>query len=528
MPQQRTYGGDALTAPTCPHTATSSRRRANYDVKRREFITLLGGAAAWPLAARAQQPAMPVIGFLDIRSPNTMIEERLRAFRQGLKDTGYVERENVAIEYRWAENQVDRLPELAAELVRRQVAAFVTTGGPAGLLAAKAATTTIPIVFVVAEDPVRLGFVASLARPGGNATGINIFTIELAAKRLELLRELVPGAARMAVLVTAASAETTVRDVEAASRAAGESNWAQLAAFHRLPATYALRDYAEAGGLMSYGPNITDAFRQLGVQQFVVENRPGAGGNLATEAVVRSPPDGYTLLLVNSSNTINATLYDKLNFDFIRDIASISEIARFSFVMEVNPSVPTKTLPEFIAYAKANPGKINMASAGSGSTHHVAGELFKMMAGVEMVHVPYRGSPPALTDLLAGQVQVMFDATPSSLPHIRAGKLRPLAVTTATRLEVLPDIPTVGDFVPGYEASSWLGFGAPKNTPAAVVDRLNKEINLAISDSAIKARLVALGGLVLPPSSPAEFGKFLTSDTEKWARVIRTANIKPE
>jgi tripartite-type tricarboxylate transporter receptor subunit TctC len=196
--------------------------------------------------------------------------------------------------------------------------------------------------------------------------------------------------------------------------------------------------------------------------------------------------------------------------------------------MEVNPSVPTRTLPEFIAYAKANPGKINMASAGSGSTSHVTGELFKMMAGVEMVHVPYRGSTPALTDLLGGQVQVMFDATPSSLPHIRAGKLCPLAVTTATRLEVLPDIPTVGDFVPGYEASSWLGFGAPKNTPTAVVERLNKEINLAISDSAIKALLVDLGGLVLPPISPAEFGKFLTSDTEKWARVIRMANIKPE
>jgi ABC-type uncharacterized transport system substrate-binding protein len=274
-------------------------------MKRREFILALGGlTASWPLAARAQQPAMPVVGFLDIRSPDTMIEDRLRAFRQGLKDTGYVERENVAIEYRWAENQVDRLPELAAELVRRQVAAFVTTGGPAAVLAAKAATTTIPIVFVVAEDPVRLGFVASLARPGGNATGINIFTIELAAKRLELLRELVPGAARMAVLVTAASG-TTVRDVEAAARALGlqiqvfnvsaireidaafatfarerpdalfvagdpflsgrRVQLAQLAAFHRLPATYALRDYAEAGGLMSYGPSITDAWRQIGV-----------------------------------------------------------------------------------------------------------------------------------------------------------------------------------------------------------------------------------------------------------------------
>jgi tripartite-type tricarboxylate transporter receptor subunit TctC len=196
--------------------------------------------------------------------------------------------------------------------------------------------------------------------------------------------------------------------------------------------------------------------------------------------------------------------------------------------MEVNPSVPTRTLPEFIAYAKANPGKINMASAGSGSTSHVTGELFKMMAGVEMVHVPYRGSTPALTDLLGGQVQVMFDATPSSLPHIRAGKLRPLAVTTARRLEVLPDVPTVGDFVLGYEATSWLGFGAPKNTPFAVVDLLSKEINLAMSQAAIKARLLDLGGLVLPPSSPAEFGKFLVSDTKKWARVIRTANIKPE
>jgi putative ABC transport system substrate-binding protein len=274
-------------------------------VKRREFITLLGGAAAWPLAARAQQPAMPVIGLIDIRSPDTLMEDRLRAFRQGLKDTGYVERENVAIEYRWAENQMDRLPELTAELVRRQVAAIVTTGGPAAVMAAKAATTTIPIVFVVAEDPVRLGLVASLARPGGNLTGINLFTIELVAKRLELLRELVPGATHMAMLVTAASAETTARDVEAVGRALGlqiqffnvstlreidaafatfarerpdalvvagdpffsgrRVQLVQLTAFHRLPATYALRDYSEAGGLMSYGPSIKDGFRQIGV-----------------------------------------------------------------------------------------------------------------------------------------------------------------------------------------------------------------------------------------------------------------------
>ena len=228
------------------------------------------------------------------------------------------------------------------------------------------------------------------------------------------------------------------------------------------------------------------------------------------------------------SSAIDATLYDKLNFDFMRDITPITGIATFEFVMEVNPSVPTKTLPEFIAYAKANPGKINMASAGIGSAHHLFGELFKMMAGVEMVHVPYRGSTPALTDLLGGRVQVMFDATTSSLPHISSGKLRPLAVTTATRSELLPDIPTIGDFVPGYEAHGWIGFGAPKNTPAAVVDRLNNEINSAISDSSIKARLIDLGGLVLPPSSPADFGKLIADETEKWAKVIRAANIKPE
>jgi tripartite-type tricarboxylate transporter receptor subunit TctC len=263
-------------------------------------------------------------------------------------------------------------------------------------------------------------------------------------------------------------------------------------------------------------------------QQFVVENRPGAAGNIATEAVVRASADGYTLLLANSSNSINGTLYDKLSFDFVRDIAPVAGVFYVGYVMDVNPSVPVKTVPEFIAYAKANPGKLNMASYGIGSVPHLAGELFKLMAGVDMVHVPYRGSTPALTDLLGGQVQVMFDSTPSSLPHIRSGKLRPLAVTTPTRLDVLPDIPTVGDFVPGYEASAWLGFCAPGNTPAVVIDRLNREINLAIADPTIKARLIDLGALMLPPGSPADFGKVIVADTEKWATVIRRANIKPE
>ena len=262
-------------------------------------------------------------------------------------------------------------------------------------------------------------------------------------------------------------------------------------------------------------------------QPFVIENRPGAGSNIATEAVVRAPADGYTLLLVSTSNAINATLYDKLNFNFIRDIAPVAGIIRVPHVMEVNPSVPAKTVPEFIAYAKANPGKINMASAGIGAAPHVSGELFKMMTGVDMVHVPYRGAAPALTDLLGGQVQVMFDTMPSSIEYIRAGKLRALAVTTATRSEALPDIPTVGDFVPGYEASAWYGVGAPKNTPAEIVDKLNKEINAGLADPKMKARLADLGGTVLA-GSPADFGKLIADETEKWAKVVKFAGIKPE
>jgi tripartite-type tricarboxylate transporter receptor subunit TctC len=262
-------------------------------------------------------------------------------------------------------------------------------------------------------------------------------------------------------------------------------------------------------------------------QQFIIENRPRAAGNIATEAAVRAPPDGHTLLLVNAGNAINATLYDKLNFNFIRDIAPVAGIFRVPQVMEVNPSVPAKTVSEFIAYAKANPGKVNMASAGIGSAHHVAGELFKFMTGVDMIHVPYRGTTPALTDLLAGQAQVMFDVTPSSTPHIRAGKLRALAVTTTTRADVLPEIPIMGEFVPGYEASAWLGFGAPKDTPAAIIGMLNREVNAGLADPAIKTRIADLGGAVLA-ISPAEFGKLITDETEKWAKVIKFANIKPE
>jgi tripartite-type tricarboxylate transporter receptor subunit TctC len=262
-------------------------------------------------------------------------------------------------------------------------------------------------------------------------------------------------------------------------------------------------------------------------QQFVIENRPGGGSNIGTEAVVRAPPDGYTILLASSTNAINATLYEKLNYSFIHDIMPVAGIIRFPLVMVVNPSVPAKTVPEFTAYAKAKPGKINLGSPGIGTPPHVAGELFKMMAGVEMVHVPYRGGAPVMTDLLGGQVQVLFGSTSLTIEQIRAGKLRPLAVTTATRWEGLPDIPTVGDFVPGYEASAVFGLGAPKKTPDEIIDKLNKEINAGLADPKLKARLVDLGGTVLV-GSPADFGKLVTDDTEKWGKVIKFADIKPE
>jgi tripartite-type tricarboxylate transporter receptor subunit TctC len=261
-------------------------------------------------------------------------------------------------------------------------------------------------------------------------------------------------------------------------------------------------------------------------QPFIIDNRPGAGGNIATEAVVRASADGYELLLVAGSHTVNAALYDKLSFNFIRDIAPVASISRETYVMLVHPSVPAEAVPEFVAYAKANPGKISMASAGNGTVSHVAGELFKMVAGVDMVHVPYRGSAPALTDLLGGHVQVMFVTTSASMAYIAAGTLRALAVTTATRSEALPNVPTVGDFLPGYEATSVWGLGAPRSTPMEIVDALNKETNAALADAKLKARLADLGGTVIA-GLPADFGKLIANETEKWGKVIRTANIKP-
>jgi tripartite-type tricarboxylate transporter receptor subunit TctC len=262
-------------------------------------------------------------------------------------------------------------------------------------------------------------------------------------------------------------------------------------------------------------------------QQFVIDNRSGAGNNIGTEAVVNAAPDGYTLLLVNPANAINATLYQNLPFNFIRDIAPVAGFVRVPNVMEVNPAVPAKTVAEFIAYTKANPGKVNMASSGNGTSIHVSGELFKMMAHVDMVHVPYRGSAPALTDLMGGQVQVLFDNMPSSLEYLKAGKLRPLAVTTATRSDALPGVPTVADTVPGYEASAWFGLGAPKGTPPEIIDKLNAAVNAGLADPKLKARLADLGGSMLVVT-PAEFGALVAAETDKWAKVVIFSGARPD
>jgi tripartite-type tricarboxylate transporter receptor subunit TctC len=263
-------------------------------------------------------------------------------------------------------------------------------------------------------------------------------------------------------------------------------------------------------------------------QQFIVEVRPGAAGNIATEAFVRMPADGYSLMVINSQNAINTALYEKLPFDFVRDVAPVGMVERVPLVMEVHPSVPAKTVPEFIAYAKANPGKLNMASAGIGGPQHIAGELFKFMAGVDLAHIPYKGSTPAVTDLVAGQVQVMFDVTVTALPQIKAGKTRALGVTTLERLPFLPDVPTIDSFLKGYEAAGWIGIGAPKGTPADIIATLNKHTNAAVLDATIKQRFIDLGAIAVPPNTPDEFAKFIAENIEKWAKVIKFANIKPQ
>ena len=285
--------------------------------------------------------------------------------------------------------------------------------------------------------------------------------------------------------------------------------------------------YAPGGSADITGRIMAQALSERLGQSFVIESRPGGGTNIATELVVRAPADGYTLLVVAPANAINASLYDKLNYNYARDMLPIVGFIRFPNVMEVNPTVPVKTVTEFITYAKANPGKLNMASSGNGSTIHVSGELFKMMTGVAMTHVPYKGAAPALTDMVGGQVQVMFDNIPTSIEYIKAGRLRALAVTTATRSAVLPDLPTIGDYLPGYEASSWYGLGAPKGTPVEIIEKLNKEVNAILAEPKIKARFADISATVLP-GTPADFGKHLADETEKWGKVVRFAGAKPD
>ncbi|HEY7302345.1 MAG TPA: tripartite tricarboxylate transporter substrate binding protein [Xanthobacteraceae bacterium] len=321
---------------------------------------------------------------------------------------------------------------------------------------------------------------------------------------------------RRSLLHLAASAAT----LPAASRFARAQNWPSRP-------VHIVAAFAAGGGVDITARLIGQWLSQRLGQSFIIDNRPGAGGNIGTETVVNAPADGYTLLLATLPNAVNARLYEKLNFDFIRDIAPVAGIIRVPMVILLHPSVPARTVPEFIAYAKANPGKVNMASAGTGSAPHMAGELFNFMAGTKLVHVPYRGQGPALTDLLGGQVQVLFATTPGTTDYIKTGQLRGLAVTTALRAAVLPDLPSAGDFVPGYEASQWYGLGAPRRTPAGIVERLNREINAALSDPGMKARLADLGGEPLA-GSPADFGKLIAEETAKWGKVVKFAGLKPE
>ena len=647
--------------------------------------------------ARAADGKLPTIGFLGSARAAAQ-SQWTAAFVQRLRELGWIEGRTVAIEYRWAEGRTERFAEIAAEFVRLKVDVIVTHGTLYRSSQQSRRHRSIPIVFATAGT--RLAPVSSRAwrdraatspacrasNPILPASGSNscarsspvcagwrswpMSTIRSPRWRWARFSERPARSASKSPQFEIRRAEDIAPAFEALKgRAealyvvrdplmfANRVRINTLALAARLPTMYLVREYVEAGGLMSYGPNCPDLFRRaaeyvdkilrgakpadlpveqptkfdlvinlttakaLGLdsaadaarprrrgdrmnaarvartfrertpmklphrrqflhlasgavalpalsriasaqtyptrpvrlvvgfaagqaidilarliaqslserfgQQFVVENWPGGGGNIATEAVVRAPPDGYTLLAVGSNNMINATLYEKLNFDFIRDIALVASIYRVPQVMEVNPSFPAKTLPELVAYAKANPGKINFASAGNGSVAHVTAELFKMMAGVNMQHVPYRGAAPALTDLLGGQVHLMFDNMPSSIEHIRAGRLRPLAVTATARLEGLPDVPTVADFLPGFETSAWAGIGAPKNTPAEIIDQLNRETNAALADPKLKARVADLGGMVFP-LSPAEYEKRVAEETEKWGKVVKFSGARPD
>jgi len=308
----------------------------------------------------------------------------------------------------------------------------------------------------------------------------------------------------------------------AAALAAGGESWGQ--AYPARPVRIVV-GFTAGGAFDIVARLLAESLTEQLHQPFIVENRPGASTNIATEAVIRAPADGYTLLLGGATNAINAMLYEKLNFNFVRDVAAIGGVARFPNVMEVSPAFPAKSVPEFIAYAKSNPGKINMGSSGNGTSQHLSGELFKMMTGVELVHVPYKGAAQALTDLLADHVQVSFDPLPASIEYIKSGRLRALAVTTASRSEVVPSVPAIAEFVPGYEASAWNGLCAPRGTPGDIVEKLNAAVNAALADSKLKARLTALGATPLP-GSPSDFAALVAEQTEKWAKVIRAANIK--